>query len=417
MSDIAVQKTKEDSASKSLQITVPADRVRQAEARALKYYSQQAKLPGFRQGKAPEAIVRKRFGDAIRQTVLEEMIRESWETAKSSEALKPVTEPHVHNLKFEEGGPIEFEFHVEVKPEIKLARTGGFTLRRQVAPLLDSDIDDRLRGLREQRAAWLPVEGARPGPGQMVRVEVASLTGDRLGASQPYEMVLGEGRAIPELEERIMTLLPGETTDAEVKFPDDHPDATKRGQARQVRITLHEVKRQELPAADDALAREVGEFENLDALRAALRADLATEREHEADRDVRQALVQQIVQANNVEAPASLVERFLRGYAQIYQVADEQMERFAAEFRPLAEGQVRRDLVLDAVVEANGLTATEAELDERVARVAAARNLPPAQLYASLQKSNRLAELERSIIEEKAFAHLLQQSTVEEGTA
>src|SRR3954452_14077611 len=140
MSSITVEKTAEDPGSKSLRVTVPVDRVREAEARALRYYGQRAKLPGFRPGKAPEAVIRKRFGDAIRQTVLEEVIRESWETAKSSEALKPITDPSIRNLKFEEGSPIEFELHVEVRPELKLERVGGFRLERKLAPVSDAAV-------------------------------------------------------------------------------------------------------------------------------------------------------------------------------------------------------------------------------------------------------------------------------------
>src|SRR6476469_10348939 len=109
MTPITVEKTAEDSASKSLHVTVPVDRIREAEARALKYYAKRARLPGFRPGKAPDTVVRKRFGDAIRQTVLEEVIRESWETAKSAESLQPIADPSIRNLKFEEGnGGIEF---------------------------------------------------------------------------------------------------------------------------------------------------------------------------------------------------------------------------------------------------------------------------------------------------------------------
>lgn len=414
MSEISIEKTKADSASTSLQVTVPADRVAKAQERALSYYRQRARLPGFRPGKAPEAIVRKRFSDAIRQSVLEEMIRESWETAQTRESLKPIAEPHIHNLKFEDGGPIEFEIHVEVRPEVTLGRTGGFTITRMVAPVSDQDVEERLRQVQEQKAAWLPVEGVKPAPGQMVRVDVAPLESGEPGASQPYSMVLGEGRAIPDVEERIMTLLPGESVDAEVKFPADHPDESRRGQSRQVRIALHEVKRQELPALDDALAREVGDFENVAALRAGIRSDLERDARAESESKVRQDLMEQIVQANSVTAPPSLVERFITSYAQMYQVGEERMPEFAAEFRPLAESQVRRDLVLDAVVEAQGLRATEAEIDERIGALAASRNIPPAQVYASLEKSNRLRELERTITEDKAFAWLLQQSTVEE---
>jgi trigger factor len=412
MSDISVIKTKEDAASRSLQVTVPVDRILQAETKALRHYSQRARLPGFRQGKAPETVVRQRFGDAIRQTVLEELIRESWDVAIKAQDLKPIAEPHIHDLKFEAGKPLEFEFHVEVRPDITLARTGGFTLRREVKAVTAADVEEKLRDLQERKASWLPVDGQKPAPGQLVRVEVAPFDGETVGPAQPYTMVLGEGRALPDVEEKVMSLLPGETVDADVRFPDDHPDESKRGQSRKVRITLHEVKRQELPPLDDTFAREVGDFETLDALRTALRTDLEAEAKSTAEAGVRQELLQQIYAANEVPAPPSLVGRLVKGYMEAYQIPAEQFDAFQAEFRPVAEQQVRRELVLDTVVEAHGLAATEMELDERVAALAAGRNLPVGQLYAQLEKAGRLRDLERSITEEKALAWLLKQSTV-----
>jgi trigger factor len=417
MTPITVEKTAEDSASKSLHVTVPVDRVREAEARALKYYAKRARLPGFRPGKAPDTVVRKRFGDAIRQTVLEEVIRESWETAKTSESLKPITDPAIRNLKFEDGSPIEFELHVEVRPELKLDRIGGFKLERRVAPVPDSAVEEQLARIQEHKAAWIPVEGVKPSPGQMVRVEVAPVENGVAGTAQPHDLVLGENQAIPELEEQIMRLLPGESAETDVRFPEDHPDESRRGQTRRVRISLHEVKRQELPPLDDALAREAGDFESLDALRAAIRQDLEREAGREADAEVRQKLLAEIVDANRVQAPHSLVHRLLHGYAEMYKVPQEQLAGFEQQFHPIAENQVKRDLVLDAIVETHGLRATEAELDERVNAIASARGTPAGQLYASLQKANRLQELERSVTEGKVFDFLLKQSTIEEVTS
>jgi trigger factor len=415
MSQITVEKTAEDSASKSLHVTVPVDRVREAEARALKYYAKRARLPGFRPGKAPDTVVRKRFGDAIRQTVLEEVIRESWETAKTSESLKPITDPAIRNLKFEEGSPIEFELHVEVRPELKLERVGGFKVERRLAPVPESAVDEQLARLQEEKAAWIPVEGSRPSPGQMVRVDVAPIEdGAAPGPSQPHDLVLGNNQAIPELEERIMSLLPGETAEAEVRFPEDHPDESRRGQARRVRIALHEVKRQELPPLDDSLAREVGDFESLDALRSAVRQDLERQAAREADSEVRQNLLAQVVEANRVEAPESLVHRLMHGYAEAYKVPEEQLPTFEQQFHQIAETQVKRDLALDALVEAHNLRATESELDQRINSMAEARGVPAGQVYASLQKANRLQELERALTEDKVFDFLLKQSTVEE---
>ena len=412
MSDISVIKTKEDAASRSLQVTVPVDRILQAETKAVRNYSQRARLPGFRPGKAPEAVVRRRFGEAIRQAVLEELIRESWDVAVKAQDLKPIAEPHIHDLKFEEGKPLEFEFHVDVRPKVTLERIGGYTLKREVKAVSGEDVEEKLRDLQERKASWLPVEGQKPAPGQLVRVEVAPFDGEAVGAAQPYTMVLGEGRALPDVEEQVMRMLPGESVDTDVRFPEDHPDESKRGQSRKVRISLHEIKRQELPPLDDTFAREVGDFETLDALRTALRTDLEAEARSAADAGVRQEMLQQIYAANEVPAPPSLVGRLVKGYMEAYQIPAEQFEAFQSEFRPVAEQQVRRELVLDMVVETNGLAATEADLDERVAALAAGRNLPVGQLYAQLEKAGRLRDLERSITGEKALAWLLQQSTV-----
>lgn len=415
MTEITVTKTAEDPASKALQITVPVDRVRAAEGKALRYYSTRARLPGFRPGKAPEAVVRKRFHDEIRQLVIQEVIREGWDAAKAQEELKPITDPSVRNLKFEDGQPVEFELVVEIKPSITLSRTGGFTLTRTVEPVRDEQVAEQLERIREQKAAWIPVDAEQPAPGQMVTGEVAAIEGSTVHAGKPFSMVLGSGQAIPALEEQIMALKPGETRDADVRFPDDYPDESRRGQTRSVRITLSEVKRQELPPLDDSLAREVGDFDTLDALKEALRADLGREAERGAEAKLREELVHLLAEANNVDTPPSLVDRALHAFMHAYEIPHEQHATFAGQFRPIAVQQVRRDLVLSAVAEQQTLRATEAELDERVSRIAGTRNVSPADVYKQLQEGGRLAELERSITEDKVFAWLLGQSTVNQG--
>jgi trigger factor len=173
------------------------------------------------------------------------------------------------------------------------------------------------------------------------------------------------------------------------------------------------VKRQQLAELDDAFAREVGDFDSLEALRRAAREDLEKEAAREADARVRAELIEQIVGANRVAAPRPLVERVLYAYGQAYGIAEERWEQFATEFRPVAEAQVRRDLVLDTVVERHGLRATPEEVDRRIRDLAERRRMPAEQLRASLEKAKRLRDVERALTEEKAFTFLLSQSTVE----
>lgn len=417
MSSITVTKTAEDAASKALRVTVPLDRVEEATAKAVRQYAKRARLPGFRQGKAPDAVVRRRFSNEIRQWVLEEVIREGWEEAKTSESLKPISDPSVRNLKFEEGQPVEFELVVEVRPELALGRLGGFSLTRTVPAVTDQIVSEQLGKLREQRAAWLPVEGQKPAPGQMVRVEVAPIEDGEVKEAQPYTFVLGDGQALPALEEKIMTILPGETVDTEVRFPEDHADAERRGSSRTVRLTVHELKRQELPALDDAFAREVGDFEDLGALTRSVKADLESSAAREADAGVREQLVQQLIEANGIVAPPSMVDRMLHSLLHAYGVEHDKQEAFNTEFRPIAAAQVKRELLLSGVAEKEGLKASEADVDARIARIAEQRNATPAQIYASLEQAKRLPELTRSLTEEKVFAFLLSKSTISEATS
>jgi len=415
MADIQIKKTSEEPGSASIAVTVPPEHVKQAEERATTDYQRRARLPGFRRGKAPVAIVRKQFADDIRQQVLGELVRESWTATLAQEALQPIADPHIHNLKWEAGAPVTFEFHVELKPDVKLERLGGFKLTRSVAKISDEQVTAQLHDLREQRAPWIPVESAEaPKPKDLVSITVATRVGDTVKEPQAHQLVLGEGRAVPDVEERIMSLTAGQSIDTTVRFPDDFAEEAKRGQSRDVRITLHEVKRQQLAELDDAFAREVGDFESLDALRRAVRDDLEKEAEREGDARVRAELLEQVIAANHVVAPRPLVERVLGLYAQAYGIPEDRLDAFATEFRPVAEAQVRRDLVLDHIVEREHMHVTEAELDERIQELARRRKMPAAELYASLEKAKRLRDIERGLTEEKVFTYLLSQSTVEQ---
>jgi trigger factor len=274
-------------------------------------------------------------------------------------------------------------------------------------------VQEQLDTLRDQRATWTPVE-EKPLPGDQVAVLLA--TADEAGTmaeGKEYRIVIGEGQAIPAIEELILEAAPGETVERPVKWPEDFPDEAQRGKTKPVRVTLHEVKRKAMPELSDAFAREVGDFDSLDALRAAVQADLVSHAERESDAQVRQQLIDEIISANPFDVPEAWVAQLSDAYMQNFQVPEGEKQRFAQEFRPVAERQVRRDLVIEAIAEKEGLTATEADIDDRVSEVAQKRGAEPSQVYASLQKAGRLKEIERSVTEEKVFNWLQQRNTVE----
>jgi trigger factor len=413
MTGIEITPQSQDAARRTYAVSVSPEKVAEAEAATTARYAKQLKVPGFRKGHVPAGVVRRKFSDAIRQSVIEELLRESWKATQEKDALKPVADPQVRNVKFEEGSPLTFELLVDVKPELALTRLGGFRLTRHAHRVTDEMVDAQLQQVREQRAPWVPAPD-RAKAGYLVEATVANLDESDQTATEPVRFVLGQGRALPELETRLMELDPGQSWEGSLKFPDDHPDAAKRGQSRRVRVTLGEVKRMEVPALTDEFAREVGEFESVEALKAAIRTDLEKEAAREADARVRGDLIDQIAAANNVAVPPSLMDRAIAAYIAAYGVPEDQRGRFAAEFRPVAESGVRRDLIVDAVAEQGKLFATAEALDARIADLARRRGESPAAVRATLEKAGRLREMERSMTEENVFTHLLAQSTVED---
>jgi trigger factor len=410
--NIEITPKKTDGLERLIEVRVPVEAVRDAEETAAKRYASSVRLPGFRPGKAPPAMIKKRFKDAIRQQVIETLVQEAFQEVMSREKLDVAAQPHIHDLKFEEGEPLSFELHLEVRPEITLDNVQGFNVARNQAEVTDETVREQVEQIRDQKASWSPVE-EKPAPSDMVRVQLATAEENgEFPEAREYPLVLGSSQAIPGVEELIMELTPGQEVERSVRWPDDFPDEAQRGKSKQVRVKLLEVKRKALPALDDAFAREVGDFESLDALHAAVRKDLEEHASREADAGVRQQLLDQIAAANPFDIPGAWVNQLIDGYMQAYQVPEEERAKFREEFRPVAERQVRRDLIIDTLAEREGLKATESDIDDRVADVANKRGADPGQVYASLQKAGRLREIEQSITEEKVFAWLMERNQI-----
>ena len=415
--DIQITTKKSDGVERLLEVSIPLATVNAEEDKQARRYATSVRLPGFRPGKAPAAMVKKRFKDAIRQQVMETLVQEAFKEVMEREKLDVAAQPHVHDVKFDEGQPLTFELHLEVRPTIELKRTDGFRVTRTTTPVTEETVAEQLEKLRDDKATWTPVDD-QPRESDMVKVLLSTPegAGDEMPEGRPYDLVLGGGQAIAGVEELVMELKAGDTRERSVKWPDDFPDETQRGVSKNVRVTLQEVKRKSAPALDDDFARAVGDFDSLDALRTAVRTDLEEHATRDADALVRQTLLDNVAEANPFDVPPSWVTRMIDAYMKAYQIPDDQRETFSAEFAAVAEKQVRRDMLIDAIAAQESLTATEKDVDDRVAKVAEQRKTDPGQVYASLQKAGRLPEIERSITEEKVFEWLTARNEVTNGT-
>lgn len=411
---IQITATKAEGAERRLQVAVPAARVAEARNKAASRVAKQVRVPGFRPGKAPAAMVKKQFAQAIDQEAVDLLLREAFEAVLEQEKLDLATQPHAHDVKFGEDESLSFELHCEVRPTIELAKLEGFRVMRPKSDVTDEMVQEQLDRLLEQRATWTPVEG-KPSEGDLVTVTLATAEEDgTIPEGREYRLVMGAGQAIAGIEELVLSMTIGETKEQPVKWPEDFPDEAQRGKTKPVRATLSEIKKKSVPALDDAFAAEMGDFASLDALKETIRKDLGENMVREADAAARTQLLDEIVTANPFDLPPSWVKQMIQAYAEAYRIPQEEILKFADEIKGMAERQVRRDLIIDTLAEKHSLVATEADVDAKVAEVAGKRGEDAGKTYAALQKAGRLRELERSITEERVFTWLLERNTIEQ---
>lgn len=400
--------------SRKLVITVPEGRVRSARAKVAKQLSKRVRIPGFRKGKVPLSHLESRFGAEIDRQTQQKVIDAAFSEAVKAKELEPISAPRVAKLSYDPDSELTFEVMFDIRPEVKLDRLGGFRLSRPEVTVGEEEIDAQLGMLRQQQALWKPVE-RKPAAGDSVEVTITPLEAEASEAEgQPYRFTLGEGRAIADVEGAIMTLEPGSAAEFTVTFPEDFEDEEQRGKSRRLRIELKQVLEQELPPLDDALARSLGDFEDLEALREAVGKDLRHHKEQEVEAKLDHEIVESILQANPFEVPDSMIERYLDALVgpppedADPDAVDEARERA----RPAAEWGIKRTLMIQRVAELEGLEATKEDVQERLQQLAKRMGRQVGEVRAKMAKSGELRDLERRITEEKVFGYLKEQSEI-----
>jgi len=396
-----------------LTVTVPADSVKVRRGQALKRLSGRLNLKGFRKGKVPAGLVARRYGPAVEQEVLEQVIQESYRNAVQQQELHPISEGELGEVDYESGSDLRFAIEFDVQPDIALPRVGGFAVARPHMDITGAQVDEVLEQVRKQNGAWSPREEGMPEAGDLVSVEIQRLDGEGESEAQSYEFTLGQGDAIPDVEDAIRSLEVEKSDEFTVTFPDDFPNEERRGQSERLRIQLAGRRVLELPELDDAFAKSLGEFETLDDLKARIQEDLEKEAEQRAENAVRSELLDFVVDANPFEVPQSMVGRYvdsLLGGAE--NVTPERRQEAVTALGAEAEHAVKRILVIERIAELHELTASEDEMDARVEAIAEDSGTTPAQVYAQLQKGGRLGALERELTESKVFDFLKSQSEI-----
>ena len=415
-SQLDVTVTEGDRWRRTLNVTVPADVVEAEKGAITRQLASRMKIKGFRSGKVPTSVVAKRYGSAVEREALDQLIRDAYREAISTQDLSPISEGEVEDISFKPKEPLSFKVSFDVRPEVQVHRLGGFKAQRPPVSLPDDALEQVLERLRMQHSTWSTAEEGNAELGDHVEVELQRLDGPPEEAEpKQYEFVLGDGSAIPEIEGAIRTLEPGGQGSFDIRFPDDFPDERLRGEAQQISIRLLNRRVRQLPDLDDTFARSVGDFEGLVALEKKVKDDLLEDAERQSENALRGQLLELVVQANDFEVPRSMVEGYLDSIIGDGQGVDpEKLGQLKEELREDSERAVKRMLLIEHIAEQEGLRAEEDEVDAKVEEIADRMGESASKVYANLQKSGRLQSLEQEITENKLFEFLKSQSEITE---
>jgi len=382
-----ITKTPGPNSTVLLEIEVPPERVSRAMDESVRHLAKRTRVPGFRPGKAPRAVLERHLGPgAVLEDAVDHLVQDSYRDALISEDIVPLTNADVDVVQAEEGMPLIFKATVQVRPEVALGDYKNFNFRPEIDVIDDAKVDQVLEELRDQNATLAAVEGRGAKDGDYA---VISFTGSRDGepfeggSSERMPLILGQERLIPGFEANLVGLEVGGSTEFDITFPEDYPETALAGAVAHFAVELRELREKVLPDLDADFIGTLGDFADVDALRADIKSRLernALDRARHgfADRIIEYAvanatlelpdiLVDQEVEVMHDEFRATIARQGISEEAYLKAV-DKTDADLHAEFRPGAEKRVRTLLVLSTVADTEGVTVPDADVEAEVGR-------------------------------------------------
>lgn len=420
----------QEGVSHTLEIVVPAETVSERIDRVAQAYRSQARLPGFRQGKAPLGMIRQKFGEEIQKRVLDDMIPEHLSRELESRELEPVDSPELADVDFTPGQELKFSVRFDTAPEVEVPEDLELRATRPRVEVTDEMVDEALEGLRERSARLMPAEeGATAAEGMYARCEISLFPKDGKGkrlAEENRLVPVGEEKAIPGLDDQLPGMEIGEQREFVTRLSDEYPNDLLAGKEVRCRVEVEELKRRQLPALDDELAKEIG-VEDLEALRDEVREDLRRQLEARAENQVEDQVLEQLRQSHPVDVPRSLVERRLDEMSRrlansvAQQGGDPQeavdWQAFRAEQRSSAETSLAEELLLDSVADNEEIEVGDDEVNARirqqVERSEGGKSRPVASVIQQMRKDGSFESLRLTLRRRSALAKLKARATIE----
>lgn len=416
--------------TKKISIEIPADKVNSEIEKAFAEIQKKAKIQGFRAGKAPLSLVKRTYGDLMKEQVMRNLYEETLYTALEENKIDPVERPVIEFEPLEKDAPFKYTILAEIMPEVELKDYTGLEITKEKFVFNPENVENEIKRMQESMAQLVPLdESASIESGHTASVDYTfSLEGfpEETSSATDAAIEVGANKLLPGLEEQLIGMKIGETKAIRVTMPEGHRNPEAVGKEGIFEITLKELKRKELPELDDDFARQYGEYETMAELREKLEEYQQKHEQERIENNLRDKAIQALIEKNPLEVPQSMVKRQLdymlenlKNRLKSQQMSIEMMglddEGFRLRFRTEAEEKVKGGLLLMNLVNKENIQVDESDLTQKYEKIAAGNPdmlKRVVEFYSANEKARQAISSE--IQEDKAIQFLLDKAVITE---
>ncbi len=422
--DIVVENVGE--LTRKLTITLPADHVGKALDRAYNKLKKDVQIKGFRRGKVPRPVLEKTYGDRVRAEVGEELVQETYFDAVEQENLDTVVHPEIVEHNFAEDGTFSYVAMVDVHPVFELKQYKGLEVEKPSTEVSDEEVDERIEELRRTHA---PLKSADDDHAiEKDDLAIVDFQGFHEGKPMPqvqntdYSVDVGRYRLGEEFEDKLLGLKKGDKTLYEIDFPADYPNPLLAGKKVEFKVDIKDIKVRVKPEVDDEFAKDIDpEYESVDDLRQAIRAELKAEKEKTLEGELHDRIMEKLIQLNEFPVPERLVmyevqemvkqtEENLKRSGLSLESAGIKLEDLVEKNRPVAEKRVRGDFLLKKVAELEEIKVTDEDIERGYQRIADEYNMSLSEVKSYFKRREEVLPFVNELLNEKILDFLYQQT-------
>lgn len=402
-----------------MRVDLPFDEVGAEVEKRLQQLARRAKLPGFRPGKVPMKVLRQRYHAELHQEVFGDMVQKTLYKAFEQESLMPAGMPHIEPDLDIDAGRMAYTAVFEVMPEITLASVSDKVVKRPVSELTDTDLDDMIQRLREQRKTWAAVERPAQAGDQLSIGFVGTIEGEAFegGTTTGFKLELGSGRLIPGFEDGLIGAAVGETRTLDLTFPEGYQAEHLAGKPVRFEVTVESIAEPRLPEVDAEFVKNFGvEDGDVERFKADVRRNMERELKERLTARTKERVMDMLYEANPVDLPKALIQSEMRTMADQMRQAlgGGQMQLPPEMFESGAKRRVALGLILGQIIRDNEIKADPERVRETVERMAASYEQPQEVLDYYYGDEERLSSVQALVMEEQVVDLMLEQVQVED---